>query len=62
MEQSNSIGFWGYPNPELVKKIKAQYPNSPWVDLDVDFGNPDKEILPKSYCKIIKISLTMQSQ
>ena len=24
MDQSNSIGFWGYPNPELVKKIKAQ--------------------------------------
>ena len=54
MKQSNSIGFWGFPNPELVKKIKAQYPNSPWVDLDVDFGHPDKEILPKSYCKIIK--------
>lgn len=54
MSNSNVIGFWGYPNPELVKKIKLQYPNSPWVDLDVDFGHPDKEILPKSYCKIIK--------
>ena len=48
------IGFWGYPDPELVKKIKNQYPNSKWVDLDIDFGYPDKEILPKSYCKIIK--------
>ena len=54
MKQSNCIGFWGYPNPELVKEIKTQYPNSPWVDLDVDLGNPDREILPKSYCKIIK--------
>lgn len=52
--QNNVIGFWGYPNPELVKQIKEQYPNSQWVDLDIDFGNPDKEILPKSYCKIIK--------
>ena len=52
--QNNVIGFWGYPNPELVKQIKEQYPNSHWVDLDIDFGNPDKEILPKSYCKIIK--------
>lgn len=52
--QDNFIGFWGYPNPELVKQIKEQYPNSQWVDLDIDFGNPDKEILPKSYCKIIK--------
>ena len=54
MKQSNCIGFWGYPNPELVKEIKTQYPNSPWVDLDVDLGNPDRDILPKSYCKIIK--------
>ena len=48
------IGFWGYPDPKLVKIIKNQYPNSKWVDLDIDFGYPDKEILPKSYCKIIK--------
>ncbi len=48
------IGFWGYPDPKLVKKVKNQYPNSKWVDLDIDFGYPDKEILPKSYCKIIK--------
>ena len=54
MQDNNIIGFWGYPNPELVKQIKEQYPNSQWVDLDIDFGNPDKEILPKSYCKIIK--------
>ena len=52
--KNDVIGFWGYPNPELVKKIKSEYPNSSWVDLDIDFGNPDKEILPKSYCKIIK--------
>lgn len=52
--KNDIIGFWGYPNPELVKKIKSEYPNSPWVDLDIDFGNPDYEILPKSYCKIVK--------
>lgn len=54
METNNIIGFWGYPNPDLVKRIKIEYPNSSWVDLDIDLGNPDKEILPKSYCKIIK--------
>lgn len=48
------IGFWGYPDPQLVKKIRNQYPDSRWVDLDIDFGVPDKEILPKAYCKIIK--------
>ncbi len=48
------IGFWGYPDPSLINKIKNQYPNCRWVDLDVDLGAPDKEILPKAYCKIIK--------
>ena len=48
------IGFWGYPNPEITEEIKLKYPNAEWVDLDVDFGYEDKNIVPKSYCKIIK--------
>ena len=49
-----TIGFWGYPNPEIVKKTKEEYPNAEWIDLDIDFGYQDKNILPDSYCKIVK--------
>lgn len=54
--QSSSplIGFWGYPDPEIVSKLKAEYPNAAWLDLDVDFNYPDTNILPDAYCKIIK--------
>ena len=50
----NLIGFWGYPDPEIVSKLKIEYPNSKWLDLDVDFNYPDTNILPDAYCKIIK--------
>ena len=48
------IGFWGYPDPEVVKNIKNQYPDAEWVDLDIDFSYPKTNILPESYCKIIR--------
>ena len=50
----NIIGFWGYPHPELINKYKTLHPDANWVDLDEDFGYPDKKILPDSYCTIIK--------
>lgn len=49
-----SIGFWGYPPPDIVNKLKNQYPNSKWVDLDIDFSYPRTNILPEAYCKIIR--------
>jgi len=48
------IGFWGYPDPEIISKLKQNFPNARWLDLDVDFGYPDANILPDAYCKIIK--------
>ncbi|MDD3436346.1 MAG: hypothetical protein PHC64_04245 [Candidatus Gastranaerophilales bacterium] len=48
------IGFWGYPDPKIVSRLRKDYPNAEWVDLDVDFGYPDVNILPDAYCKIIK--------
>ena len=48
------IAFWGYPNPDLISKIKNQYPSLHWLDLDVDYGYPQTNILPDAYCKIIK--------
>lgn len=50
------IGFWGYPPPEVINRIKKEYPNAQWFDLDFDFTDrvPDANILPESYCKIIK--------
>jgi len=51
---AEKIGFWGYPDPEIVEEVKSDYPNADWVDLDLDFGYSDRNILPESYCKIIK--------
>lgn len=48
------IGFWGYPNPKKICELKFEYPNAEWIDLDVDFSYPKTNILPDSYCKIIK--------
>lgn len=48
------IGFWGVPNPKIVEDLIKQYPNRKWIDLDIDFGYPETNILPDSYCKIIK--------
>ncbi len=48
------IAFWGYPNPQLISKIKQQYPSLQWLDLDIDYGNPRSDVLPDAYCKIIK--------
>lgn len=52
----NKIGFWGYPHPKIIEKVKNEYPDAIWFDLDFDFGDkvPDFNILPESYCKIIK--------
>ena len=48
------IGFWGYPDPKVTNNLKNQYPNAQWTDLDIDFKYPKTNILPESYCKIIK--------
>ena len=46
------IGFWGYPDPKIVKKLEINNPE--WIDLDIDFKYPHSNILPDAYCKIIK--------
>lgn len=52
----NKIGFWGYPHPNIIKELKQKYPQAEWFDLDFDLSEyvPDSNILPESYCKIIK--------
>ncbi len=54
MNEKNIIGFWGYPHPELIEKYKIMYPNAQWIDFDIDYGAPKQDILPESYCTIIK--------
>ncbi len=54
MNEKNVIGFWGYPHPELIEKYKKMYPNAVWVDFDIDYGFIKQDILPDSYCTIIK--------
>lgn len=48
------IGFWGYPEPSVIEKNKALYPDAAWVDLDIDFNYPPSKVLPEAYCKIMK--------
>lgn len=52
----NKIGFWGYPHPKVINELKQKYPQAQWLDLDFDLSEfvPDSNILPESYCKIIK--------
>lgn len=52
--EREKIGFWGYPDPQVTEETKKEYPNAEWIDLDIDFGYPDLNLLPESYCKIIK--------
>ncbi len=54
MNVKNVIGFWGYPHPELIKEHKQKFPNAIWVDFDIDYGFEKTDILPDSYCAIIK--------
>ena len=54
MSTRNIIGFWGYPHPDLIEKYKKLYPNAIWIDFDIDYGFPKQDILPESYCAIIK--------
>ena len=54
MHSITKIGFWGYPDPAIVEKVKKDYPNAEWIDLDIDFYYPKTNILPESYCKIIR--------
>jgi len=50
----DTIGFWGYPDPVIIKKYKTLYPNARFLDLDIEFGVPRVNILPDNYCSIIK--------
>ncbi len=54
MKKIQKIGFWGYPHPDIIKQTKTDYPSAEWIDLDIDFGYPKTNILPDSYCKIIR--------
>lgn len=48
------IGFWGYPDINLIQRYKELYPSHEWVDLDIDYGYPQLSIIPESSCKIVK--------
>lgn len=52
----DKIGFWGYPYPKVINELKQKYPQAQWIDLDFDLSEfvPVSNILPESYCKIIK--------
>lgn len=54
MSVKNIIGFWGYPHPDLIEKYKKLYPQAKWIDFDIDYGALKQDILPDSYCSIIK--------
>ncbi len=47
-------GIWGYPDPDILEKIKREYPENLIIDLDINYNNPSSGILPDAYCKIMK--------
>ncbi len=44
------VGIWGYPDPEILKK----YPDSEFIDLDINYNAPTSGILPDAYCRIMR--------
>ena len=54
MNEKNIIGFWGYPHPKTIEKYKNLYPNATGIDFDIDYGFTKQDLLPESYCTIIK--------
>ena len=53
------IGFWGYPQKDLIKQAKKEYKSATFIDLDIDYNYPDLKIAPNNYCVIIKNILTI---
>lgn len=54
LSEKKYIAFWGYPDPVVMSRVKSDYPDAEWLDLDVDYNVPDMNILPDISCKIIK--------
>ncbi len=50
----DTIAFWGYPHPELIKKTKQEFQNAVWLDLDINWGSAKTNLVPDNYCTIIK--------
>lgn len=47
------IAIWGYPEPLVLKHTLKQYPDSPVIDLDINYCAVESKILPENYCQII---------
>ena len=54
MNSKKIIGFYGYPPRAFTETIRCKYPFHEWIDLDVDLGSPESEILPDNYCRILR--------
>ncbi|MFH1516092.1 MAG: hypothetical protein ABIG42_11625 [bacterium] len=52
--KKNIIGFYGCPSESVIQSVRDKYPDHEWVDLDVDYSNPDSGILHGAYCRIIR--------
>ncbi len=48
------IGFWGYPRKDIIEKVKKEYCECSFVDLDIDYNYPKQNLAPEAYCVIIK--------
>lgn len=52
-DQKRIIAIWGYPDPEVLDKVKKEFPHNEIIDLDINFSYPSSNILPDAYCRII---------
>ncbi len=46
------IGFWGHPPRTVLDFYKNKFALE-FIDLDIDYGFPDKKVVPDAYCQII---------
>jgi hypothetical protein len=53
MPDQKIVAMWGYPDPEVLAAVRAQYPSCNVVDIDIDYCAPESKILPDNYCQII---------
>ena len=48
------IGYYGAPSKQELIKASRKFPLAPFFDLDLFFDAPQSDLLPESYCHIVR--------
>lgn len=47
------IAAWGFPHPDVLDSILKKYEGLKIIDLDINYGAYQSQLLPENYCQII---------